>query len=158
MFSCWIVHIQNQVPAHRRTEVIGSLGSSGFVGTIIGTQLSDLIFKFLPAGDAHFDPRFIAMFGGAAVLGLVHMGIVFWLTRDDSHAAPHAAPGPFRLLFRYSPGPITVVAVAIGAGFVVAAVFLTRVPTALSPRRIRLFFLRYLLSAVARSCMVISAC
>ncbi|HLJ12620.1 MAG TPA: MFS transporter, partial [Planctomycetaceae bacterium] len=26
MFSCSMVHIQNQVPAHRRTEVIGSLG------------------------------------------------------------------------------------------------------------------------------------
>jgi MFS family permease len=147
MFSCSIVHIQNQVPAHRRTEVIGSLGSSGFVGTIIGTQLSDLAFKFLPAGNAHFDPRFIAMFGGAAALGLLHMGIVFWLTRCDRHAAPRVAPGPFRLLFRYWPGPITVVAVAMGAGFVVTTVFLTRFATAMNLRGIALFFLPYSLTA-----------
>jgi MFS family permease len=147
MFSCSIVHIQNQVPAHRRTEVIGSLGSSGFVGTILGTQLSDLIFAWLPPGSAHFDARFVAMFGGAAALGLVHMGVVFWLTRHDAHVAPHSAPGPFRLLFRYWPGPIVLVAVAMGAGFVVTTVFLTRFATAMNLRGIALFFLPYSLTA-----------
>jgi MFS family permease len=147
MFSCSIVHIQNQVPAHRRTEVIGSLGSSGFVGTILGTQLSDLIFAWLPEGSAQFDARFVAMFGGSALLGLAHMGVVFWLTRHDEHRAPHVAPGPFRLLFRYWPGPIVLVAVAMGAGFVVTTVFLTRFATAMHLRGIALFFLPYSLTA-----------
>ena len=39
MFTCSIVHIQNQVPAERRTEVIGNLGSSGFLGMIVGSLL-----------------------------------------------------------------------------------------------------------------------
>jgi MFS family permease len=147
MFSCSIVHIQNQVPAHRRTEVIGSLGSSGFVGTIVGTQVSDLIFKYLPADGAHGDLRFVAMFGGAAALGLVHMAIVFWMTRRDEHAPPHLVAGPIRLLFRYWPGPITVVAIAMGAGFVVTTVFLTRFATAMNLRGIALFFLPYSLTA-----------
>jgi MFS family permease len=143
MFSCSMVHIQNQVPAHRRTEVIGSLGSSGFMGTILGTQLSDLIFEYLPVGA----PRFAAMFGGAATLGLVHSGIVFWLTRHDAHRAPQSPHGPFRLLFRYWPGPIVLVAVAMGAGFVVTTVFLTRFATAMNLRGIALFFLPYSLTA-----------
>jgi len=147
MFSCSIVHIQNQVPAHRRTEIIGSLGSSGFVGTILGTQLSDLIFAWLPAGDLRFDPRFVAMFGGAAALGLAHMAVVFWLTRHDTHFPPRSAPGPFRLLFRYWPGPIILVAVAMGAGFVVTTIFLTRFATAMHLRGIALFFLPYSLTA-----------
>jgi MFS family permease len=147
MFSCSIVHIQNQVPAHRRTEIIGSLGSSGFVGTILGTQLTDLIFTWLPAGNPQFDARFVAMFGGSAVLGLAHMGVVFWLTRHDAHRAPHVAPGPFRLLFRYWPGPIVLVAVAMGTGFVVTTVFLTRFATAMDLRGIALFFLPYSLTA-----------
>jgi MFS family permease len=147
MFSCSVVHIQNQVPPHRRTEVIGSLGSSGFVGTILGTQLCDLIFAHFPAGDVHFDWRFAAMFGGAATLGMLHMAIVFYLTRHEEHRAPHASPGPFRLLFRYWPGPIVLVAVAMGAGFVVTTLFLTRFATAMDLRGIALFFLPYSLTA-----------
>ncbi|MBI3861873.1 MAG: MFS transporter [Planctomycetia bacterium] len=145
MFSCSIVHIQNQVPAHRRTEVIGSLGSSGFVGTIAGTQLSDLIFSWVREGE----PRFVAMFGGAAALGLAHLFVVLALTRHDSHARPAATPGPFRLLFRYWPGPIIAVAVAQGTGFVVTTVFLTRYATAMSFRGIAMFFLPYALTAFA---------
>lgn len=143
MFSCSIVHIQNQVPSHRRTEVIGSLGSSGFLGTILGTQLGDLFFAFLPAGQ----PRFLAMFGVAAALGLTHAIVVFRLTRSDAHIRPAATPGPFRLLFRYWPGPIVLVAVAMGAGFVVTTVFLTRFATAMHLRGIALFFLPYSLTA-----------
>lgn len=145
MFSCSIVHIQNQVPAHRRTEVIGSLGSSGFVGTVLGTQISDLFFRWLPAGQ----PRFIAMFGGAAALALLHSIVVVALTRRDVHSRPAATPGPFRLLFRYWPGPIVVVAIAQGTGFVVTTLFLTRYVTAMNFSGITLFFLPYSVTAFA---------
>ncbi len=47
MFTCSTVHIQSLVPPHRRTEVIGSLGSSGFVGMILGAVLGDVIFHAL---------------------------------------------------------------------------------------------------------------
>ncbi len=145
MFSCSIVHIQNQVPAQRRTEVIGSLGSSGFVGTILGTQISDFMFTWLPAGQ----PRFVAMFCGAATLCLAHAIVILALTRHESHLRPAATPGPFRLLFRYWPGPIVVVAMAQGSGFVVTTVFLTRYATAMDFRGITLFFLPYSLMAFA---------
>lgn len=143
MFSCSIVHIQNQVPAHRRTEVIGSLGSSGFVGTILGTQFGDLIFRVLPEGQ----PRFIAMFGGAAALGMLHVIVVFLLTKDDLHSRPAATPGPFRLLVRYWPGPVLLVAFAQGTSFVVTTVFLTRFATAMHLSGIAIFFLMYSLTA-----------
>jgi MFS family permease len=145
MFSCSIVHIQNQVPAHRRTEVIGSLGSSGFVGTILGTQLSDLAFDILPPGT----PRFVAMFGGAAGMGLIHAIVVFFLTRHDVHPRPTNAPGPFRLLFRHWPGPVVLVAIAQGTSFVVTTLFLTRYATAMHLSGIALFFLIYSLTAFA---------
>lgn len=145
MFSCSIVHIQNQVPAHRRTEIIGSLGSSGFVGNILGTELSDLMFFMLPAGE----PQFLGMFGGAALLAGAHAAIVFALTRDDVHVSPEVTPGPLKLLIRYWPGPVTVVAVALGAGLSVTTVFLTRFVTALELTGIGLFFLPYSLTAFA---------
>ena len=98
------------------------------MGTILGTQLSDLIFEYLPIGA----PCFAAMFGGAATLGLVHMWnrlLVDAPRCASCSASPH---GPFRLLFRYWPGPIVLVAVAMGAGFVVTTVFLTRFATAMN--------------------------
>jgi MFS family permease len=143
MFSCSIVHIQNQVAPHRRTEIIGSLGSSGFVGTIIGTQVSDLIFRVLPEGDA----RFHAMFGGTLLLGLLHTAVVVRLTRDDRHDRPEVTPGPIRLLFRYWPGPIVLVAVAMGTSFAVTTVFLTRYATTTGLGGIGLFFLPYSITA-----------
>jgi MFS family permease len=54
MFTCSMVHIQNQVPANRRTEVIGNLGSSGFVGMILGSQLGDFIFRVTSEGHPRF--------------------------------------------------------------------------------------------------------
>jgi MFS family permease len=143
MFSCSIVHIQNQVPAHRRTEVIGSLGSSGFVGTILGTQLSDLIFRLLPEGN----PQFMTMFGGTVLLGALHTVIVFRLTRHDIHDRPDVTPGPLKLLTRYWPGPVVLVAVAMGAGFAVTTLFLTRFATKMGIGGIGLFFLPYSLTA-----------
>lgn len=143
MFSCSIVHIQNQVPAHRRTEIIGSLGSSGFVGTVIGTLLSDLIFHSLPEGD----PRFAAMFGGTLLLGALHTLVVFRLTSGDTHARPDVTPGPFRMLLRYWPGPIVLVAIAMGTGFAVTTVFLTRFSTATGLAGIGMFFLPYSVTA-----------
>lgn len=143
MFSCSIVHIQNQVPPHRRTEIIGSLGSSGFVGTIIGTLTSDLIFRVLPEGDV----RFAALFGGTALAGLAHAAIVFRLTRDERHNRPEVTPGPFRLLLRYWPGAIVLVAIAMGTSFAVTTVFLTRFATETGLHGIGLFFMPYSVTA-----------
>ncbi|MGQ0635058.1 MAG: MFS transporter [Planctomycetaceae bacterium] len=143
MFSCSIVHIQDQVPPHRRTEIIGSLGSSGFLGTIVGTQLSDLLFHLLSPGSA----RFAAMFAGAALLGTLHAAVVFVLTRDDVHHSPEVTTGPFRLLFRHWPGAVTVVAVAMGTTFAVTTVFLTRYATGMKLSGIGMFFLPYSLTA-----------
>jgi MFS family permease len=145
MFSCSIVHIQNQAPAHRRTEVIGSLGSSGFVGTIVGTQLCDIVFRWFPQGE----PQFIAMFAGAAGLAALHLAIVVFLTWHDQHLRPADTPGPFELLFRHWPGPIVVVAVAQGTGFVVTTLFLTRYATKMDFRGIGMFFFPYSITAFA---------
>jgi len=142
MFSCSIVHIQNQVPPHRRTEVIGSLGSSGFVGTILGTQLGDFVFQ-------HWLPpmQFNVMFGLTALFGILHSLIVIVLTWNDKHQPPHETHSAFHLLRRHWPGMILLVAATMGSGFVVTTVFLTRYATSLNLRGIGTFFLGYSVTA-----------
>lgn len=145
MFSCSIVHIQNQVPPSRRTEVIGSLGSSGFLGMIAGPLLGDWIFYQFPEGEH----RFQALFAGAAALGCVYFGIVIYLTRGERHERPHETPAAHRLMFRFWPGPIVLVAMMMGLGFTVMSVFLTRFATSIGLRSIGTFFIGYAAAAFA---------
>lgn len=125
LFTCSIIHVQNQIPEHRRTEVIGNLGSSGFLGMIGGSQLGDLLFHLLPEGR----PQFIAMFSGAMFLGAIYLFLVSCITRNDQHRQPHSTPPAHRLLFRYWLGNAIPVAMIMGAGFTVVTVFLTRYAT-----------------------------
>ena len=109
-FTCSIVNIQDQVPPRRRTEVIGSLGSSGFIGTILGTNLGDLIFQLWPGGQTPF----LVTFGTTLLGGILHTLLVLELTREEHHEAPPEFVGPLKLLFHYWPGPVLLVSMAMG--------------------------------------------
>ncbi|MEZ6058881.1 MAG: MFS transporter [Planctomycetaceae bacterium] len=52
MFTCATFHIQSCVAELRRTEFIALLGSSGFVGMMLGPQLADLL-RWLSRGRTH---------------------------------------------------------------------------------------------------------
>jgi MFS family permease len=143
MFSCSIVHIQDRVPHHRRTEVIGSLGSSGFVGTILGTSLGDLVFWLFPQGNAPF----LVIFLGSLLLGTVHVAVVLRLTRRDLHQPPEVSSAPWVLLWRHWPGSVALVSLAMGTSFAVTTLFLTRYAGHLALRGIGMFFLPYSLTA-----------
>lgn len=143
MFATSISHIQAQVPTHRRTEMLGSLGSSGFVGMILGAQVGDLLFLTIPVSDS----LFTALFGMTTVLGVGYLALVLFITHGDTHTRPHETPAAHRLIFRYWPGPVVFIALMMGIGFVVTTVFLTRHATELGLPGIRTFFTGYALSA-----------
>jgi len=151
MFSCSMVYIQKIVPAHKRTEVIASLGSSGFVGMIIGPQIGDVIFTALPSGW----PQFAALFGTAALLSSIYLLIVWRLTGNDQHDRPQESVTAHRLLWRYWPGQILLIAIILGGGLTIPTVFLTRYATHLGLRGIGTFFLAY--SSCAFTCRLIAA-
>ncbi|MFO1022118.1 MAG: MFS transporter [Planctomycetales bacterium] len=138
MLSCSIVHIQNQAPPHRRTEIIGSLGSSGFIGMIAGPMIGDLIFRRFP-GQASFT----AMFLTCGLLAFGYLLIVMLMTRDDEHRAPADSPYVHHLLVRHWPGPIAWVAILLGVNFTIVSVFLTRFATHLGFKGMSTFFLGY---------------
>ena len=142
-FAASISHIQQQVPPHRRTEVLGSLGSSGFLGMILGSQLGDQIFLRQPLSQS----LFVTLFGLTSLLGCAYLATVVFLTRKENHTSPHETHAAHRLIFRYWPGPVVLVAVMMGIGFVVTTVFLTRHATELGLPGIRTFFTGYAVSA-----------
>lgn len=144
MFTCSIVHVQNRVPAAFRTEVIGNLGSSGFVGMILGSQLGDGIFTGLADGQG---TQYRVLFGTAAGLGLLHLLAVLVLTRGDRHARPSATPAAHRLALQFWPGNVVLVALMMGVSFTVTTVFLTRYATSQSLQGIGTFFSTYAVAA-----------
>ncbi len=143
MFACSMTHIQNHVPPDRRTEIIGNLGSSGFVGMILGSNFGDWILLVVP--DHRI--KFFVLFGGAALIGTCYLGIVILLTREHEHERPAPTPPAFRLMLRFWPGAVVVAAMIMGLGVTATQTFLTRFATQQKIEGIGAFFTGYAISA-----------
>lgn len=124
MFTCSTFHIQSCVEEHRRTEFIALLGSSGFVGMILGSQLADLLRWVSSGNPAIFFP---SVFATASVLFGLNIACVFVITRGMSVPMhPFTRPSLIRLTRDYWPGMITVVAMMMGVIFTVPSLYLIR--------------------------------
>ena len=151
MFTCSMVNIQNEVPAGRRTEAIGSLGTSGFLGMILGSILGDIAFAALPGGGG----RFTLLFSVALALGCVYLVLVFVITHNHNRPRPgRINPPVYRLIRRYWPGSVMLVALVMGGGLVVTTVFLTRMATQRGIANIGTFFVAYSLAAL--TCRIVT--
>ena len=142
MFTCSIFHSQNRAPVHRRTEVIGNLGSSGFLGMIIGSQMCDLLGR-------RFSDQAESMvaFGSVASIGFVYLLLVFAITHRDTHAAPKATPAAHQLLLKHWPGPVVFAGLLMGMFFIIPSVYLTRFSTHRSLGGIGTYWTAYALTA-----------
>lgn len=143
MFACAVSYIQTRAPDERRTEIIGTFGSSGFLGMICGSQLGDIIFNHYPSSQLLYQ----VLFGSVLGLGIIHMILATTLTSGDIHARPSETPAIHKLLFRYWPPLVSIVTIMMGLGFSVTMVFLTRYSTELGLGGIRTFFTAYAISA-----------
>ena len=143
MFACSMTHIQHHVPADRRTEVIGNLGSSGFVGMILGSNLGDAILYWITTPQW----QFLVLFGGAGLIGVAYLIIVLMLTHDQESHDRAASPMAFRLMVRFWPGTVVLAAMAMGLGVTATQTFLTRYATSQKIEGIGLFFTGYAISA-----------
>lgn len=143
MFACSMVHIQNMAPPWRRTEIIGSLGTSGFVGQILGSQLGDAIFQLTAPGPF----RFYVLFWCVAACGIVDLLVILKLTGKERHVSAEFTPAAHRLLARYWPGSVALVAMAMGVNLAVTTVFLTRYATSLGLSGIGMFFSAFSVTA-----------
>ncbi len=142
MFVCSNLHIQLRVPPHRRTEAIGSLGSSGFVGMIVGAQLVDMLFDRFE-GPQLFSTLFAATIG----FGLLYLVFVLLLTQADEHVRPEVTPPAHVLVRRYWPGPVVLVSLMMGLGFSVTMVFLSRLASERHLDGVGYFFTGYAVAA-----------
>ncbi|SFI25047.1 MFS transporter [Planctomicrobium piriforme] len=143
MFSAALSHVQSLAPPNRRTEIIGSYGTAGFLGMITGAQLGDLIFQNMPEGSN----LYYVLFGLTTLLGAGHGVLAIVMTQGMQHERPDVTPAVHHLFLRYWPPLVLLVSVMMGLVFAVTTIFLTRYATHLGLEGIRTFFSAYAITA-----------
>lgn len=143
IFGASITYISRRVPPERMAEIIGTLGTSGFVGFLIGPQLGDWICRGDVIRRAQLDQLFLTA-AGLATVGLVG---VWWATQGKTIKANRKQPPALPLVRRYNPGFVMFVAITVGAGITIPHTFLRPYAAELRISQIGVFFVVYACTA-----------
>lgn len=138
-FGASITFISSRAPVTRIAEVVGMLGTSGFLAMVLGTWLGDALL-----GESAADlVRLRLMFVLAAALGVGCMALGWLATRGEPAKAPRRHVSPFALLRRYHPGAVLVVGAATGFGLGLPGTFLRPYAKSIDVAGIAIFFAIY---------------
>ncbi len=147
IFGASITYISRRVPPERMAEIIGTLGTSGFVGFLVGPQLSDWICRGEVIQREQLDWLFLTS-AGLAVGGLI---AVCFATREKAIKPTRRQPAAIPLVRRYNPGFLLLVAVVVGGGITIPHTFLRTFAQERNISQIGFFFIVYACTAfVAR--------
>lgn len=138
-FGASITFISARAPVTRMAEVVGMLGTSGFMAMVIGAWLGDLLLGQTPIEL----PRLRWMFAIAGILGLASMTLGWLATRGEIHIPARRKISPFALLRRYHPGAVLLVGAATGFGLGLPGTFLRPYAASIGIPKIVVFFAIY---------------
>lgn len=144
VFGSSITFISHTIPVPRMAEVLGTLGTSGFLGMAIGPALGDWLAGDLVA--ASLAERTVAMhnmFFLSAGLGMFALVAAAWATRGSAAPEPRRRPPTFWLLRRYHPGALLAVGFAMGVLITLPSTFLRAYTHDLGIGEMQLFFFVY---------------
>lgn len=144
IFGASMTFVSGRAPTARMAEMLGMLGTSGFVGIVFGTQLGDFLCGTETISRHQINLMFVmaAAFGGAALL-------FAWLaTWGQAAPVSRRRPPLFWLLRRYQPGTVLLVSAAMGMGIGLPGTFLRTYAAELDIVRIGLFFAVYAPTAI----------
>ncbi len=145
VFTCSAFYIQASVAEHRRTEFLGLLGSSGFVGMILGTQLVEGL-KWLNEGNEIY---FRHAFQMVIACNAAYVVLIWILTRGFPKRQRGIRPSLPTMMKDYWPGPVVLVAMVTGLVFTVPGLYLIRFNRHVGLGGIAEYWTAYALSAFA---------
>jgi len=138
-FGSSITFVSLRVPPLRMAEMVGALGTSGFIGIMLGPLVGDLLASN-GTSQAVFVQRLLQSAGALACLSTIGT----WFVTRDSVRPPHRRrPNLLHLVARYNPLGISVTAVAMGAGFSIPMIFLRPFAIEAGLGKVGIFFLVY---------------
>ncbi|MCB9936770.1 MAG: MFS transporter [Planctomycetaceae bacterium] len=147
IFGASITYISRRVPPERMAEIIGTLGTSGFVGFLVGPQLGDWICGGAVIEREQLNWLFLTA-AGLATGGLI---AVCYATRGKTVRSNRRQPPVLPLVRRYNPGFVLLVAVVVGGGITIPHTFLRTFAAERDISQIGFFFIVYACTAfVAR--------
>ena len=125
-------------------EMVGMLGTAGFLGSVGGTLLGDVLLGATPIEWPQVQQMFIV----AGLLGLAAFPFAWAATSGEKR--PHVCNDPplLQVLRRHHPGMVLAVGVAMGMGLGLPSTFLRTFAAELDIPRIGLFFTVYAVAAI----------
>lgn len=144
IFGASMTFISGRAPTARMAEMLGMIGTSGFIGMVFGTQIGDFLCGTETITRHQINLMFLiaAGFGGAAWF------FVWNATRGQLAPPVRRRPPLFWLLRRYQPGTVLMVSAAMGMGIGLPGTFLRTYAAELDIARIGLFFAVYAPTAI----------
>ncbi|MCC9604264.1 MFS transporter [Blastopirellula sp. JC732] len=142
-FSASLTSVSLKAPPGRTAEMVGVLGSSGFIGVAIGPVIGDWIFQ----GDQVTFGQIQAMFFLSGAMFAVSMLLAYLSTRGDLRTPHHEHPALWTLVRSFNPGWLLLMGMVVGGGVLMPQVFLRSFADSLEINQIRYFFLAYALTA-----------
>ncbi len=143
VFGASITFVSLRVPPQRMAEIIGTLGTSGFIGILIGPSIADWLCGSGSPARADLQHLFQTA-AGIAVVGTV---ATWFAARGEFRSARRPQPRLSNLLRRYTPWMTALVAAAMGAGFAIPFTFLRPFAAELHIERIGIYFGVYAVAA-----------
>ncbi len=144
VFGASMTFVAGRVSIVRMTEMIGILGTAGFLGMIVGPRLGDLLAGPGDLERWHVDRMFFA----AGLLGCGSAVFVWLATRGHRPPVRIQRPPLWRLLQQYHPGKVFLVGVAMGVGLGMPGTFLRTYSEQLGVGAIGPFFAVYAVTAI----------
>ncbi|MEE2826764.1 MAG: MFS transporter [Planctomycetota bacterium] len=144
-FGAWISFISLQAPHQRIAEVIGVIGSSGFVGMAIGPTIGDWLF----AESGTYAEKVEQMFHVAAItatISLLFAVLAWWLAHRRGVLKPNpraAFENPLRVIWNSQPGFILVIGMLMGLTIGFPGTYLRPFAESLNIENIKSFFIIY---------------
>ncbi len=142
-FGASITSISLRAPKGRSTELIGVLGSSGFIGLAIGPLVGDFIFS----GTASESTKIQTMFAVALGAAMAALVLTCLATQGDRPRRWRKHPPLLKLIRQFHPGWMLLMAFAMGIGVLFPQVFLRSYAKEIGIANMAPFFLVYAVTA-----------
>ena len=142
----WLSFVSLRAQEHYMAEIIGVVGTSGFVGMAIGPTLGDWVFSGAGTQDMKVSQMFLLTAGCTGLAGLCALGAGF-LSRHEPCKVAHSRLSMWQAVREYHPGFLLLVAAMMGIVISMPGNFLRPFAESLQIDQIMVFFLTYNLVA-----------